>query len=91
MADEGEMKFSDYVETMLDPRQHDYAASKFEKFMKETMNCVCPGCGETGLYEYIILDAVRGVMMCPKCKQRTDLKTVMRGWLAITGDSDTVH
>jgi len=60
--------------------------AQFERFLKETKNAACIGCGETGLYEYIVIDHQRGILKCPRCLQTTDIKTMMKAWLAIRGD-----
>lgn len=73
--------FGKFIEEALEPSRGDYSAAKFEHFIKETRNVSCPGCGEVGLYEYEIIDPIGGIMMCPKCFQRVDLKTMMKAWI----------
>lgn len=80
-----DLTFAKYAEDILHPSQGDYSARKFERFMSETHNVACMGCGETALDEYVIVNYESGMMQCPRCFQTTDLKIMMRSWLDITG------
>lgn len=53
----------------------------FEKFLKETKDAACPGCGEVGLYEYLVVDDSAGLLKCPRCNQNVNLKQAMRSWI----------
>lgn len=62
-----------------------YLDDLFERFMRESRNVECPGCGEVGLYEYEIYEDPFGksLLRCPRCPQTVDLETMMRSWMDV--------